>query len=184
MDWGGIGDFLSSSGGGSIVGSGIGLLGNWMSSKAKADASEAGYDAWLKWADMFKPSEEEKMAMRERGAKRIRQTHAQNRKALSSNMASRGVGGGQLATGLADDTRALSSDLGELDTSIEIAGFGQAPGSPPPTQLGTGSYMLGGAGDMAQYLGGLTMANSLFGKTGGSGGTWQDMVPGYDMLGY
>ena len=168
MDWGGalsgIGDFFKSSGGGALIGGGMGLLGNYMSSSAQSKAGEAQYDAWLKWADMFKPSDEEKMAMRARGAKRIRSTHSANRKAISQNMASRGLGGGQLGTGLADDTRAMDSELGDLDTSIEIAGFGQAPSSAPPAQLGTGTYMMGNTGEMAQYLGGLQMANSLFGR--------------------
>lgn len=156
MDWG------------SIIGSAISgaasLAGAALTSKAQSDANKASSDSWEKWAQMFKPTEEEKAAMRARAGERIKKDYLASNRALGQSLAARGLGGGMLAGGLGQNTREMNSLLGAMETDVELFGFGKAPSTPPPSQLGTSTYFAQNVGNTAQYLGGLTLANSLFGQ--------------------
>ena len=162
---------------------GANLLGNYLGSNSRAKQSENLADAqarqaqqaadnYKKWLQLLKPTESQKEGYRAAGGKRTWQDYDSTNRAITNNLASRNLGGGQLATGLADNKRAVFSKLGDLETAVEQYGVGSTPSSPAPTtatptSLGTSDYFTSNLGNTLQYGSGLGLS-SLLGNSGKS----------------
>lgn len=136
----------------SVAGGVMGAIG----SDSKDDAASA---SWDKWAAMQKPTAAEKEAMRKRGMMKIDKDFLGANKQLSNTLAAKGLGGGMLGAGLADNTRAKEAAYGDLETQVELFGAGKAPSTPPPTNLDTGDYFLSNLGNMSSFMGGMGMSS-------------------------
>jgi len=202
---------------------GGGLLGNYLTSRSQADQSsnyasqqqqvyqdyvkqlkeytdeqnkqqQANYEKYLK---LLKPPQSEKNAMYASGAKKIRADASSSGKRLTENLASRGLGGGQTATGLADNARTMQSNLGDLRSQVELFGAGKSPGSmfqttpyqavmqPVTENLGTTDYFTSNLGNLLQYGSGVGLSSLLKNSNLFSGGgnnnynTWVDSYFGW-----
>lgn len=201
---------------------GGGLLGNYLTSRGQADQSsnhasqqqqvyqdyvkqlkeyndeynkqqQENYEKVLK---LMKPTQSEKKAMYASVAKQIRADASSSGKRLTENLASRGLGGGQTATGLADNARTMQSNLGDLRSQVELFGAGKSPGmlnysgkqavmAPVTESLGTTDYFTSNLGNMLQYGSGVGLSSLLKNSNLFSGGgnnnynTWVDSYFGW-----
>jgi len=151
-----------------IIGGGASLLGGLLGSDAKDEADDQAAANYEKWAASMKPTEEEKAAMRERGMAKIDSEFNSSNRALSRTLASRGLGGGVLSKGFADNTRDKEKALGNLESTIELIGFGNYPSSPAPVNLDSSDYFTSSLGNSLSYLGGNALSGLFSGKSGGS----------------
>jgi hypothetical protein len=155
---------------GLAIGGAASLGGSLMSSMTQSNAASQASSNYQSWLNMMKPTPAQQQAYREQGTSYIDADFLGSNKQLTSNLASRGLGGGQLASGLSDNTRAKEQALGNLDTQVTLIGAGVAPSTPPPVAMNTGSYFMGNLGNMSQYMGGMGLANSFMGLGNSSSG--------------
>jgi hypothetical protein len=140
-----------------------GALGGALSSSvAQKTQSEAAAENWDKYAEMMKITPEEETLLINKGKARLSQNYLASNKQLSSTLAGRGLGGGMLATGLADNKRSYDTLVGDLESDVLLKNAGVVPSTMPPVQLGTGDYFAGEMGNMAQQLGGMGAIQSMF----------------------
>lgn len=168
---GALGGPLGASIGGTLGGALSSSAGQAAQNKAQAKAAQTQYDVgvenWEKYAEMMKLSPEEEQALIAKGKQRLSQNLLASKKKLSENLASKNLGGGMLATGLADTTRGYDTAVGNLTADVLLADTGkvppfQMPGYNVPAQLGTSDYFSSEIGNLAQQLGGMGMVQSMF----------------------
>lgn len=151
-----------------IIGGGASLLGGLFGSDAKDEADDQAAANYAKWAASMKPTEEEKAAMRERGMAKIDNEFINSNNQLKRTLASRGLGGGVLSSGFADNTRDKEKALGNLESTIELIGFGNYPSYPAPVNLDSSDYFMSSLGNNLSYMGGMGLSGLLSGRSGGS----------------
>jgi hypothetical protein len=157
---GALGSTVGLTGLGASLGGSLG--GAMSSSSAQSAQSEAAAKNWDKYAEMMKITPEEETALINKGKARLSQNYLASNKQLSNTLAGHGLGGGTLATGLADNKRAYDTLVGDLESDVLLKNAGVVPSTMPPVQLGTGDYFAGEMGNMATQLGGMGVIKSMF----------------------
>jgi hypothetical protein len=162
---GGIGDNLLEAAPRYILPAATYLGGSYLSSNAQANQGKEAAQNWQQWASMLKPTPEEKKLMRERTLNRINEDFLSAGRSARNRLASRGLGGGQLGLLETNLTRGEEAAKAGAERDIELWGAGVAPPSPQPTTPSTGQLMMGSAGDIAQTLAGLSLADKVLPKS-------------------